>query len=506
MIGLRGSRTCIAIDLKSFYASVECLERGLDPLDANLVVADESRTDGTICLAVTPSLKARGVPGRGRLFEVRRKAEEVNAERLRAAPEHRFTGSSVSDAELKASPRLALDFIIAPPRMAAYMEYSARVHEIYMKHVAPEDMIVYSVDEVFMDVTDYLDSRGLSPRGFAAQILRDVRDATGLTAAAGVGTNLYLCKIAMDILAKRMPADENGVRIAELDEAGYRRILWTHRPITDFWRVGKGCARKLEENGMFTMGDIARQSVRDEDLLYRLFGKNAELLIDHAWGWEPCSVPDVRAYRPASNSLSSGQVLKRPYTAEKAGLVIREMADLLALDLVDRGLVTDQLVITVGYDVRNLADPVRRGDCRGAFETDAYGRRIPKHSRGTANLGSHTSSSRRILAAAAGLYDRIVNPDLLIRRLNITANRVMEESAAPKPGGRFEQLNLFTDRDALEAAGAREKTELERERRIQKTLIAIKRKYGKNAILKGMNLEEGATGRERNGQIGGHRA
>lgn len=500
------NRTYLAIDLKSFYASVECCERSLDPLDTHLVVADESRTDKTICLAVTPPLKARSIPGRGRLFEVRQNVKKLNAERMHSAPGHRFDGSSFVDSELKSNPRLSLDFIIAPPRMAYYMAYSARIYEIYLKYIAPEDIIVYSIDEVFMDVTNYLTHYGLSPRGLAMRIILDVLETTGITATAAIGINLYLCKVAMDIKAKHIPADKNGVRIAELDEASYRRALWTHRPLTDFWRVGKGYAKKLEENGMFTMGDVARCSVRNEDLLYHLFGKNAELLIDHAWGWEPCTIPDIKAYKPASNSLGSGQVLKRPYFADKARLVVREMADMLVLDLVDQGLITDQMVLTIGYDVENLTDPARRKAYHGAVVTDRYGRRIPKHSHGTANLSAYTSSAKEIIAAVSGLYDRIVNPQLLIRRLNLTANHVVEEAAAPKPDAQFEQLDLFTDYAALQEKREKEAKERAREKRIQETLITIKKKYGKNVILKGMNLIEGATAKERNEQIGGHKA
>ncbi len=500
-----GERTYIAIDLKSFYASVECRERGLDPLDTNLVVADESRTDKTICLAVTPSLKSRGIPGRARLFEVRQKVLEANAARRQAAPGRKLNGSSCLSSELAADPNLAVDFIIARPRMALYMDYSTRIYSIYMKYVAPEDIIVYSIDEVFMDVTGYLDTYRLSARELAMKIILDVLGSMGITATAGIGTNLYLCKVAMDIMAKHIPADKNGVRIAELDEMRYRQALWTHRPLTDFWRVGRGYAKKLEEHGMLTMGDVARRSVTDEDSLYKLFGKNAELLIDHAWGWEPCTVEAVKAYRPAENSLSSGQVLSRPYEAEKAGLVIREMADELALHLVDKGLVTDQIVITVGYDVENLIDPVRKDAYHGEVVQDRYGRRIPKHSHGTTNLGTHTSSTKRIMEAAAGLFDRITDPRLLIRRLNLTANHVISEASVEweEP---YEQLNLFTDYDALRRQREQEEAERQKEKNMQQAMLTIRKKYGKNAILKGMDLEEGATARERNSQIGGHRA
>ena len=499
-------RTYIAIDLKSFYASVECRERELDPLDTNLVVADESRTDKTICLAVTPSLKSFGISGRGRLFEVKQRVKEANAGRRHDAPGRRLEGSSYFLSELQANPSLAVDFIIAPPRMAYYMEYSTKIYEIYMKYVAPEDIVVYSIDEVFMDVTDYLSIYQLSPHDLAMKIILDVLETTGITATAGIGTNLFLCKVAMDIVAKHIPADQNGVRIAELDEMGYRKNLWAHQPLTDFWRVGRGYAKKLEEHGMFTMGDVARCSVTDEDLLYRLFGKNAELLIDHAWGWEPCTIEAIKAYKPGSNSLSSGQVLHCPYEAEKAKLVLREMADLLSLDLVDKGLVTDQLVITVGYDIENLTDPARRKKYHGDVVKDHYGRQIPKHAHGTINLDGHTSSTMKIMSAVAELYDRIVDKNLLVRRLNITANHVVNEAFAPKHSGDFEQPDLFTDYAAVETKRKKENEELEREKKIQKAMLTIKKKFGKNAILRGMNLKEGATAKDRNAQIGGHRA
>ncbi len=498
--------TYIAIDLKSFYASVECRERGLDPMDTNLVVADESRTDKTICLAVTPSLKSYGISGRGRLFEVKQRVKEANAGRRHDAPGRRLEGSSHFFSELQANPELAIDFIIAPPRMAYYMEYSTRIYEVYMKYIAPEDIVVYSIDEVFMDVTDYLNTYKLSPRDLAMKIILDVLETTGITATAGIGTNLFLCKVAMDIVAKHIPADENGVRIAELDEMSYRKTLWAHQPLTDFWRVGRGIAKKLEENGMFTMGDVARCSVHDEDKLYKLFGKNAELLIDHAWGWEPTTIEAIKAYRPSTNSLGSGQVLHQPYTAEKAKLVLREMADLLVLDLVDKGLVTDQIVVTVGYDIENLTDPERSKKYHGAIVKDHYGRQIPKHAHGTANLDGYTSSTKKIMCAASELFDRIVDKNLLVRRLNIVANHVLPEADAPKKNDGFEQLDLFTDYAALEANQERERAELEREKKMQQAMLTIKKKFGKNAILKGMNLEEGATAKDRNAQIGGHKA
>lgn len=499
-------RTYIAIDLKSFYASVECRERGLDPLDTNLVVADESRTDKTICLAVTPSLKSYGISGRGRLFEVKQRVREANDERRRNAPRRRLEGTSYCFSALQANPELAIDFITAPPRMAHYIEYSTRIYEIYMKYIAPEDMIVYSIDEVFLDVTDYLNTYNLSPHDLAMKIILDVLKTTGITATAGIGTNLYLCKVAMDIVAKHIPADQNGVRIAELDEMGYRRMLWAHRPLTDFWRVGRGYARKLEENGMYTMGDIARCSHEDEDLLYTLFGKNAELLIDHAWGWEPCTIEAIKAYKPSTNSLGSGQVLHCPYEAEKAKLVLREMADMLTLELVDKRLVTNQLVITVGYDAENLSEPTRRKQYHGAVVKDHYGRQIPKHAHGTANLDNYTASAKKILCAVSDLFDRIVDKNLLVRRLSVTANHVVEETAAPKKTDGDEQLDFFTDYAAREAEHQREDEELAKEKKMQETMLTIKKRFGKNAILKGMSLEEGATGKERNTQIGGHKA
>ncbi len=499
-------RTYIAIDLKSFYASVECRERGLDPMDTNLVVADESRTNKTICLAVTPSLKSFGIPGRPRLFEVRQRVNEANGRRRYRAPKGMFEGSSYSFSELMKDPRLKIDFITARPRMAYYMDYSRHIYEIYLKYVAPEDIIVYSIDEVFMDVTEYLGIYGLSPHDLAMNIILEVLKETGITATAGIGTNLYLCKVAMDIVAKHIPADENGVRIAELDEMSYRYALWEHRPLTDFWRVGRGYSKKLEEYGMFTMGDVARCSVRNEDLLYKLFGINAELLIDHAWGWEPCEISDVRAYKPENQSLGPSQVLHCPYEAEKAKLVLREMADMLALDLVDKGFVTDQIVITVGYDIENLSDEKRRRSYRGEVVTDHYGRKIPKHAHGTFNLGRFTSSSKLIIDAASEIFDREVNKNLLVRRMNITANHVMREDSIPKNDNKYEQMSLFTDYRALEKERMKESEKLSKERRIQEAELSIKKRFGKNAILRGMNFEEGATAKDRNAQIGGHRA
>lgn len=505
------SRTYIAIDLKSFYASVECRERDLDPMTTNLVVADAARTEKTICLAVSPSLKAYGIPGRPRLFEVVQRVKEVNAERKRNAPGCRFTGTSWDDTELKQHPELALDYIIAPPRMAYYIQYSTRIYDVYLKYVAPEDHHVYSIDEIFLDVTDYLGTYRLSARELAEKILEDVYETTGITATAGIGTNLYLCKVAMDIVAKHMSPDKNGARIAELDELSYRRLLWGHRPITDFWRVGNGYARKLAENGMFTMGDVARCSIgkpeeyHNEALLYKLFGINAELLIDHAWGWEPCTIADIKAYKPETNSLGAGQVLHCPYSYEKARLVVQEMTDQLVLDLVDKRLVTDQMVLTIGYDIENLSDPKRARSYRGEVTVDRYGRRVPKHAHGTINLPKPMSSTKRIMEAVMELYERITDENLLIRRITLTANHVVEEGTVRREP-EYEQLDLFTDYAALEHRQQEEEAALQRERKIQQAMLDIKRRYGKNAILKGMNLKEGATAKDRNSQIGGHRA
>ncbi len=505
------NHTYIAIDLKSFYASVECMERGLDPLNTNLVVADAGRTEKTICLAVSPSLKAYGIPGRARLFEVVQKVREANAARRMNAPGKQFSGASVHNDELRENPALAIDYITAPPQMAHYIEWSTKIYNVYLKHVAPEDIHVYSIDEVFMDVTTYLKAKGLSAYDFAKEIIRDVYLTTGITATAGIGTNLYLCKVAMDIVAKHIDPDTEGVLIAELDEMSYRKLLWGHRPLTDFWRVGRGYARKLEENGLYTMGDIARCSLGkpdefyNEDLLYKLFGINAELLIDHAWGYEPCTIADVKAYKPSSNCISSGQVLHCPYTYEQAKLAVMEMTDLLVLDLVDKGLVTDQMVLTVGYDIENLLDPARSKAYKGPVSVDHYGRRVPKHAHGTANLKRQTSSTKMIMDAVVELYDKIVDPGLLVRRLNLTANKVVPESSV-KEGNVYEQLDLFTDYGAEEKKREEENAALEREKRMQQAVLSIKKKYGKNAILKGMNLQEGATTIERNKQIGGHKA
>ena len=476
--------TYIAIDLKSFYASVECMERGLDPMTTNLVVADASRTEKTICLAVSPSLKAYGIPGRPRLFEVVQRIKELNE---------------------------PIEYIVAPPQMAHYMKYSTKIYQVYLKYVAPEDIHVYSIDEVFMDVTSYLKLNGMTARQFAKMIIQDVLKTTGITATAGIGTNLYLCKVALDIMAKHVRPDEDGVRIADLDEMSYREHLWKHQPLTDFWRVGKGYAKKLQEVGLYTMGDIARCSLGksneyyNEDLLYRMFGVNAQLLIDHAWGWEPCTISDVKQYKPESNSIGSGQVLHCPYPFEQGRLIVKEMTDLLALDLFSKGLVTDQIVLHVGYDIENLTDPERNKAYHGPVKIDHYGRRVPQHAHGTANLEKYTASAKLLTDAVTALFDQIVNPKLLIRRVSLSANHVIDEASVPVKNT-YEQLNLFTDYEARDMASEAENQALEREKKMQQAVLDIKKKYGKNAILKGMNLQEGATTVDRNNQIGGHKA
>ena len=498
-------RTYIAIDLKSFYASVECVERHLDPLTTNLVVADTSRTEKTICLAVSPSLKAYGISGRARLFEVIQRLREVNNQRRLQSPGFRLTGKSTSDIELRRHPDWEVDYIAATPRMAYYIEYSTRIYKTYLKYIAPEDIYVYSIDEVFIDATQYLQSYKMTGHELARKMIADVLKNTGITATAGIGTNMYLCKIAMDIVAKHIPADKDGVRIAELDEMSYRRQLWNHRPLTSFWRVGKGIAQKLESYGIDTMGKIARCSLRNEELLYNLFGVNAELLIDHAWGWEPCTMEAVKAYRPETNSMSHGQVLQSAYDYKKARVVVQEMADAIALELVDKRLVTNQLVLTISYDSESLSDPTIRAKYHGPVTTDHYGRQTPKHAHGTANLERMTSSSRLITEAVMSLYDRIINPDLLIRRINLTTNNVVEESKASEHNTPI-QLDLFTDYEELERKKNEEKTALEKERKMQEAVLSIKKRFGKNAILKGLNYEEGATAKDRNQQIGGHKA
>ncbi len=518
-------RTYIAIDLKSYYASLECVERGLDPLTTNLVVADASRTEKTICLAVSPALKSYGIPGRPRLFQVSEKVREINAQRLSKAITAKkavrdthgkwtFSGSSYNNTELARDPSLMLDYIIAVPHMAHYLECSAKIYGIYLKYIAPEDIHVYSIDEVFMDVTAYLDTYGQTPRQLAQTIIKDVLDTTGITAAAGIGTNLYLAKVAMDIVAKHVALDANGVRIAQLDETSYRRLLWTHEPITDFWRVGPGYAKKLYEHGLYTMGDIARCSIGketdyyNEALLYKLFGINAELLIDHAWGYEPCTMAAIKAYKPENNSVGSGQVLKCPYDFNKTRLIVREMTELLVLDLVDKGLVTNQITLTVGYDTKNISSSGKTSGSssyQGEITTDRYGRQIPKHAHGSKNLKNYSSSTKQITTAMDELYTEIIDPRPLVRRISITANHVLTEGEASQKQT-YTQMELFPAKDAPSQSHTDELQSLEREKRMQKAILDIQKKFGKNAILKGMNLEDGAMTRERNNQIGGHRA
>ncbi len=509
-------RQYVAIDLKSFYASVECVERGLDPLNTNLVVADESRTEKTICLAVSPSLKQYSISGRARLFEVVQRIKEVNAGRLynyrKSVRNYKFefTEKSYLDNEIKSNNALAVDYIVAPPRMAYYMEYSTRIYKIYMKYIAPEDIVVYSIDEVFIDVTSYLQTYKMTARQLAMTIINDIFKTTGITATAGIGTNLYLCKIAMDIMAKKIPADENGGRIAELDEMSYRRQLWEHTPITDFWRVGNGTAKRLEQYGIYTMGDIARTSLqpkgyRSEDMLYKVLGKNAEIIIDHAWGWEPCTIAAIKAYKPENNSISTGQVLQFPYNYEKTKLIVREMTDLLSLDLVEKGLVTNQIVLTIGYDIENLSDEQVSSEYKGEVTIDRYGRKTPKHAHGTINLDRYTSSTNKLVAAAMELFDRIIDKRLTSRRINVVACRVIPETEIAAET-EVEQLDFFTDFEEKQVQRDKEEKALKCEKNMQKAIIELKSKYGKNAVLRGMNLEEGATTISRNKQIGGHRA
>ena len=507
------ARVYVAIDLKSFYASVECVDRGLDPLGVNLVVADPGRTEKTICLAVSPSLKAYGIPGRARLFEVVEKVKTVNARRRMKAPNRTLTGSSCVDAELKADAALAVDYIVAPPRMGRYVEMSRRICGIYRRFISPEDIHVYSVDEIFADVTDYLKFYGVTARELTMRMIRAVLSETGITATAGIGSNMFLCKIAMDIVAKHMEPDADGVRLAELDEQSFRRTLWTHKPITDFWMIGRGIARRLEKLGIYTMGDIARCSIGDpgefynEELLYKTFGVNAQLIIDHAWGYEPCTIAAVKACKPKSKSLSSGQVLKEPYPYDKARIVIREMTDKLVLEMTDKGYETDRMVIDIGYDIENLRDPAILKDYKGPVTYDAYGRPVPKHGHGTANLGCYTSSTRIITDKVMELWDRTVNKDLLIRRLNIAANNLIPEKDDPeKKKDGFVQLDMFTDYEELQKEKEEREEALTKEKNLQKAMIEIRSRYGKNAVLKGSSLKEGSTVIERNGQIGGHKA
>lgn len=512
------NRIYIAIDLKSFYASVECMERGLDPLTANLVVADASRTEKTICLAVTPALKSFGISGRARLFEVVQKVKEINNKRKAVLNGKEFSGESYISTELNANKELKLSYIAAPPRMALYMKYSTDIYKIYLRYVSPEDVHVYSVDEVFIDVTSYLSIYKMTARELAIKMIKDVLIETGITATAGIGTNLYLCKIAMDIVAKHIDADENGVRIAELNERSYRELLWGHRPLTDFWRVGKGYAKKLEANGIYTMGDVARCSIGtaddyyNEELLYKLFGINAELLIDHAWGYEPCTIEEIKKYKPETNSISSGQVLHCAYDYEKTRLIIKEMTDQLVLDLVSKKVLTDQLVLTVGYDIDNLTDPEIMKKYDGEITIDHYGRKVPKHAHGTIRLPKKTSSTRIIMEAMLDLFDRIINKELLTRRITVVADKIVTEDSI-KGKETYEQIDLFSfaesvskSTEQMEEDEKKSKELLEKEKKLQEAVLTLKKKYGKNAMLKGMNLEEGGTAIDRNAQIGGHKA
>lgn len=500
-------RTYIAIDLKSFYSSVECVARGLDPLTTNLVVADVSRTEKTICLAVSPSMKAYGLGGRARLFEVVQKMKEVNGERSRQIGYQAFTGKSYSSIELAEHPGWAADYIAATPRMAEYIRVSSQIYGIYLQYLAPEDIHVYSIDEIFADVTDYLQTYRMTAHELAMKMIRDVLDQTGITATAGIGTNLYLCKVAMDVVAKHIPADKDGVRIAELDEMSYRRLLWNHQPLTDFWRFGRGIVNRLQSIGIRTMGQLARMSISNEEQLYRLFGVNAELIIDHAWGWEPVTMADIKAYKPETNSMGSGQVLQSPYSFTKGRVVAREMADALALDLLNKHLVGDQVVLTVGYDRESLTNPEISKLYHGEISTDWYGRAVPKHAHGTIGLDHPTSSSSLLIDAVTRLYDRIVNPILLVRRLNITINHVVSEGEAQKKSRQQAvQLDLFTDYEAEEKRKKLQEEADAKERRLQKATLKIKKEFGKNALLRGLNFTDGATQKERNNQIGGHKA
>ena len=489
-------RIYIAIDLKSFYASVECVERGLNPLTTNLVVADNSRTDKTVCLAITPSLKSYGLNGRARLFEVIQKVREINIDRKFKAPKHIFTDTSFDNEEIKKNPNLQLDYIVAVPRMSFYMQYSSKIYSIYLKYFAPEDIYVYSIDEIFCDITDYLPSYKVTPRELVTKVIQDVYETTGITATAGIGTNLYLAKVAMDIVAKHIQPDKNGVRIAGLNEMYYRKHLWSHRPITDFWRVGRGYAKSLEKHGIYTMGDIARCSLENEELLYKLFGINAELLIDHAWGYEPVTIEQIKNYKPKSNSVTSGQVLHCPYNYQDTKIVIKDMAEGLAFELMRRSLVTKQIVLTIEYDVENLKNPLIVKKYDGEITIDRYGRNVPKHSHGTSNLDSLTDAVQEIVNCAVVLYERIINKDLLVRKINITANNVIDKREINEE---FEEINLFIDYEELEK---KKKKELE----MESAVLEIRKKYGANSIFKGRNLENSSTALERNSQIGGHKA
>lgn len=496
---MQRQKVYIAIDLKSFYASVECKERDLNPMTTNLVVADSSRTEKTVCLAVSPSLKAYGIPGRARLFEVIQKVNEINQERKRKAPNQTFTGSSYDDIALKKNNDLELSYIIAPPRMAYYMKYSTSIYHIYLKYFSEEDIFVYSIDEVFCDITPYLETYHMTARELVTKILQDIYQTTGITATAGIGTNLYLCKVAMDIVAKHVKPDKNGVRIAGLDEMTYRKLLWNHTPLTDFWRVGKGYAKQLLAHGITTMGDIAKVSIQNEELLYKLFGVNAELLIDHAWGWEPCTIQSIKSYMPTTNSISSGQVLHCPYSFENAKLIVKEMTELLTLELVEKRLLTSQMVLTIEYDTQNLTNPSLQKEYNGEITQDRYGRKIPKHAHGTTHLDHKTASTKCITKAVMELYEKIVNPKLLVRKIYVVACNTIREEYLPKKT--FEQVNLFTNYEQKQIEEKKEQAEKE----MQKAILNIKKKYGKNAIIKGMNLQEAGTTIERNKQIGGHK-
>lgn len=496
--------TYIAIDLKSFYASVECRERGLNPIKTNLVVADNERTEKTICLAVSPSLKSYGIPGRARLFEVVQKVKEINFERRGKLSNHKFMGKSYDDDELKNNPNLELSYIIAKPRMAYYIKYSTKIYNIYLKYFSSEDIVVYSIDEVFCDVTHYLKTYKMTAKELVTKIIQEVFETTGITATAGIGTNLYLCKVAMDIEAKHVKPDKNGVRIAELDEMSYRKLLWNHRPITDFWRVGRGYAERLAKCGIYTMGDVARASINNEELLYKLFGINAELLIDHSWGWEPCTIKSIKNYNPETKSISNGQVLREPYSNEDAKIIVKEMAEQLSLDLVQKKFITNQIVLTIGYDVENLKNPEIKKLYTGEITIDYYGRKVPKHAHGTIKLKSKTASTRAIVEATAKLFDKIVNKELLIRRINISANNLINESNDSQEV-LYEQMDLFTNYEEKEKIEKRKKQKELLEKNIQIAILEIKCKYGKNAVLKCIDLQENATAIERNRQIGGHR-
>lgn len=496
-------KTYICIDLKSFYASVECRERGLDPITTNLVVADTSRTEKTICLAVSPALKAYGIPGRARLFEVNQKLRNINYDRKRRYNIKKFSGKSYSSIELEKNKNLEIDFIAATPRMSLYIDYSTRIYNVYLKYLAPEDIYVYSIDEVFCDITNYLRTYKMTPQELITTMIQDVYEATGITATGGIGTNMYLCKVAMDIVAKHVEPNKNGVRIGQLDVMSYRKMLWEHRPLTDFWRVGRGYAKKLEKHGMQTMGDVARCSIENEELLYKLFGVNAELLIDHAWGIEPCTMSEVKNYKPSINSLGSGQVLHCAYGYEKTKLIVKEMTDLLVLDLVSKKKVTDQIVLTIGYDSENLVDSKISDEYDGEITTDFYGRSVPKHGHGTIRLDYQTSSTEVIMKATMQLFDRIIDKRLLVKRINIAFVGVVDVEKATNMRI-IKQVDLFSMDD--EELFEDKEFNQEEERKIQNVMLDIKKKYGKNAILKGMNLEEGGTTIERNNQIGGHKA